>query len=75
MNFTRICIYVFSIVFIEYVFSIVFAEYVFPENVDIYFVVTHYHFCNMRLAVHVCMMLTFMFCEINIYVYIWYMDR
>ena len=75
MNCTRICIYVLSIVFTEYVFSILFDEYVFPENVNIYFIVTHYHFCNMRFALHVCMMLAFMFCEIYIYIYDIWTDR
>ena len=35
-------------------------------NVNIYFVITHYLFWILRLELHVCIMLTFMFCEINV---------
>ena len=44
---------------------------VFYWNVNIYFVINHYHFfVILQLELHVCIMLTFMFCEINdIYIY------
>ena len=59
--------YVFSGVFAEYVFSIVFAVCVF------FLLKCDYLFCNyplslfviLRLELHVYIMLTFMFCEIN----------
>ena len=39
-------------------------------NVYFYFVINHYHFfVILQLELHVCIMLTFMFCEIN-YIYI-----
>ena len=36
-------------------------------NVNIYFVINHYHFfVILQLELHVCIVLTFMFCEINV---------